>query len=162
MRPRSPRSRKLVPLASGTQDLAGRLFGRRPEHRILLLQAAWRAAVGPELSRRTEVITMDGRTLRVRVPDAGWRKVLHRMRGDLLARLRDIAGSLAPGAIGFHEGSLVLDVDHAPAPLPAPPQPAAVPAAIESAAAAIADPEIRERFTQSAALYLLRAAGARR
>ena len=69
----------------------------------MLLRAAWPGVVGPELARRTEVVSLDGTTLRVRVPDAGWQKVLHRMRGDILSRLFDVAGELAPRRLGFVE-----------------------------------------------------------
>jgi len=153
---RSPRSRQPTPLTSGTQDLAVQLFGRQPEHVLALLRAAWPAAVGSELARRTEVIAMEGRTLRVRVPDAGWRKALHRMRRDILARLRQVAGRLAPSALGFHEGSV-----------PEPPSPtmprwdadlgdSLPPASVREAAQAIADPDLRERFQATAARYLRR------
>ena len=127
---------------------------------LALLRAAWPAAVGPEVARRTEIIGLEGRTLRVRVPDAGWRKVLHRMRRDILQRLYHTVGGLAPSALGLQEG--VIEDAPAADPVPTPP-PACevdVPAAIHAAAASIADPELRERFTASAALYLRRASRA--
>ena len=37
----------------------------------------------------------------IRVPDARWRTVLHGMQPDILRRLREIAGSLAPWRIGY-------------------------------------------------------------
>jgi hypothetical protein len=135
-------------------DLAARLFGARPEHRLALLRAAWPAAVGPELARRTEVVALDRGILRVKVPDARWQRSLLRMRGDILARLRSVAGGAAPWGLGFVAGR----VPEPPAPVP-PPPPVPTPPAPESvlgAADAIPDPETRARFVASAARYLAR------
>ena len=88
------------------RSLAARLFGASPARTLALLEAAWPLAVGPELARRTEVLGIEGGTLRVRVPDAGWRKVLHRMQPQILGHLREIAGDLAPRRMGFVEGGL--------------------------------------------------------
>jgi hypothetical protein len=85
------------------RSLVARLFGTSPARALALVQASWPLAVGPELARRTEVIGMEGGTLRVRVPDAAWRKVLHRMQPQILARLRELAGELAPRRMGFLE-----------------------------------------------------------
>jgi predicted nucleic acid-binding Zn ribbon protein len=88
------------------RSLAARLFGASPARTLALLEAAWPLAVGPELARRTEVLGIEGGTLRVRVPDARWRKVLHRMQPQILGRLREMAGDLAPRRMGFVEGGL--------------------------------------------------------
>ena len=88
------------------RSLAARLFGASPARTLALLEAVWPVAVGPELARRTEVLGIEGGTLRVRVPDAGWRKVLHRMQPQILAHLREIAGDLAPKRMGFVEGGM--------------------------------------------------------
>jgi hypothetical protein len=88
------------------RSLAAQLFGASPARTLALLEAAWPLAVGPELARRTEVLGIEGGTLRVRVPDAGWRKVLHRMQPQILGHLREIAGDLAPRRMGFVEGGL--------------------------------------------------------
>ena len=77
-------------------DLAAQLFGATPERTFVLVRAAWLASVGPELARRTEVVSVDRGVLQVRVPDATWRRSLWRMRGDILRRLRQVAGRLAP------------------------------------------------------------------
>ncbi len=98
-------------------DLAVRLFGSRPEHTLALLRAAWPAAVGPELARRTEVVALDRGILRIKVPDAGWQRSLLRMRGDILSRLRSVAGGAAPRGLGF----VVGPVAEPPAPALAPP-----------------------------------------
>jgi hypothetical protein len=94
------------------------------------------------------------------VPDAGWRKVLHRMRGDILRRLYDVASEFAPRRMGFMEGPLAST--SAPGRHEAPPRatPLPVPATASpslcKAAEAIEDPDLRQRFLESAALYLSR------
>jgi len=138
-------------------DFAARIFGGRPEHTLALLRAAWPAAVGPDIARRTEVVALDRGVLRIKVPDAGWQRSLLRMRGDILARLRSVAGGAAPRGLGFVSGPV------AHAPQAAPPPPAAplppTPQAVAEAAAAIPDPEIRARFEAAAARYLARFGG---
>jgi hypothetical protein len=138
-----------------TSGLAAQLFRPGTPQAFALVRAAWTAAVGPELARRTVVQAMVGRTLHVRVPDAAWRKTLHRMRRDVLARLRDLAGDLAPHTLGFVEGPVP------PSEPPAAPKsqaPFHIPALLRAEAERIADPEIRARFLETAALYLSRAA----
>jgi hypothetical protein len=143
-------------------DFAARFFGTRPEHALALLRAAWPAAVGPELARRTEVVALDRGVLRIKVPDAGWQKNLQRIRADLLSRLRRVAGGVSPYALGFVVGTVVPAPEPAspPAPAPAPGAPPSVPPALAEAARSIADPEIRARFEAAAALYFARFAGA--
>ena len=139
--------------ASG-RSLAARLFGGSPSRTLALLQEAWPLAVGPELARRTEVVGVEKGTLRVRVPDAGWRKVLHRMQPQILSRLREIAGELSPARLGFLEGGLAPAppaAASAPSPVPVP-----APTALEAEAARIADAEVRARFVTTASRYLAR------
>jgi hypothetical protein len=131
--------------------LAERLFGASRESALALLRAAWPAAVGAELARRTEVVTLDRGVLRVRVPDPTWRRGLVRMREDILGRLRRIAGGVAPRALGFIEGPVPLAAERCPSqPTKQPP----LPPALRAAAEAISDPELRERFLAAATLYL--------
>ena len=117
--------------------------------------AAWPLAVGPELSRRTEVLGIERGTLRIRVPDARWRTVLHGMQPEILQRLRQIAGSLAPWRIGFVEGGM-KDAGPLAAPAESAGSPAPLPAEVAGPAAAIADEEIRARFVETAARSLSR------
>lgn len=137
--------------------LVRRLFPAGSPQRLELVRAAWPLAVGADVARRTEVLALEGRTLRVRVPDAGWRKVLHRMRGDILSRMAAVAGEAAPDRLGFQEGMRTEE------PLPATPRARAaaagpVPADVAREAEAIADPELRRAFVETAARYLARAA----
>ena len=139
-------------------SLARRLFGAVPARTLALVRAAWPRAVGPDLARRTEVIALEAATLRVRVPDARWRKELHRMQPDILARLREIAGELAPRRLGFVEGPV------APAPSretrrTASPTPPAAPAEVVAGASVLDDEELRRRFLEVAARYLERSKG---
>jgi hypothetical protein len=136
------------------------LFG--PERALVLLRAAWPAAVGADLARRTEVVALQAGTLRIRVPDARWRNVLHRMRAQILSQLRAVAGDLAPARLGFLEASTPMP-ELAALPVPAAPAAAPVaatlPSTILEAAATIPDPDVRGRFLASAALYLGRRPG---
>ena len=131
---------------------AARIFGRSPEASLALVRAAWPHAVGREIARRTEVLALRGRTLLVRVADARWQKALHKMQRDILARLRDLAGELAPSGLGFSLGA-VAGVPEADEAAPAR-EPGPVPAEVEQAAGAIDDPELRAGFLRAAALYL--------
>jgi hypothetical protein len=142
---------------SAPHTLAGEIFGGDPRRRLILLKAAWPAAVGPELARRSEVVALDREVLRIRVPDGIWRRSLWRMRGDLLARLRSLAGRAAPRSLSIAEGG---------SSWPSPPPPrvaspsattkATLPPDLARAAAAIPDEEIRRRFQDAAARYLAR------
>jgi len=137
--------------------LAASVFASEPA-RLALIKSAWRFAVGPELARRTEVLALEGRTLRVRVPDAGWRKALHRMQPQIVARLRTIAGELGPSRLGFSEGQVAAPAEAKPAPSvgggvdPLDPE-------VAAAADRIADPELRGVFLASASRYLSRRRG---
>jgi hypothetical protein len=136
-----------------------RLFASGPEARLALLKACWPVAVGRGLEHRTEVVALERETLRVRVPDARWRKALHRMQPEILQRLRRIAGELAPRRLGYVEGP-------GPEPPVAREEPrvaagAGCPAALAEAAAAIQDPELRARFVESATRYLALQGGKR-
>src|SRR5258708_3152119 len=153
------------------RSLAARLFGASPARTLALLEAAWPLAVGLELARRTEVLGIEGGTLRVRVPDAGWRKGLHRMQPQILGHLREIAGDLAPRRMGFVEGGMTdrpqsaaasrSDGDarggfqggsslHSESGVNSPPE------INDVAGGSIADPEIRARFLATMARYLER------
>jgi hypothetical protein len=137
--------------------LAERLFGGPPERRLALLRAVWPHAVGAELARRTRVLELRGGTLRVAVPDAIWRKVLHGMQATLRAQLRARVGALAPSRLAFQELALD-DAEARPAP---PARPACEPDAppdpeLLAGAAVITDDEIRAGFVRSAARALAR------
>jgi hypothetical protein len=134
---------------------ANRLFPPGSERALYLLRAAWPRAVGEELARRTEVLAVEGKTLRIRVPSGGWTKVLHRLAPRILSRLRDVAGEASPTRLGFTEGFEASPKVAEPGPESPPPSEPAPPMVVEGAMR-IADPEIRERFLATAARYLKR------
>ena len=135
--------------------LSSRIFaGDRA--RLALLRATWPTVVGPLLAGRTEVLAIEGASLRVRVADARWRKVLHRMRDTILGRLREVAGALATERIGFTEGPITAPPGHEPPqPIESAPEPSVSPELAETAEA-IADDELRRLFLETAARYLQR------
>ncbi len=138
-----------TPLAAG--GLATRIFAATPAARLALLRALWPSAVGPEVARRSELVGLEKGVLRVRVPDAGWRKALFRNHRDIIVRLRRSAGELAPAKLGFLEG-LVAEPSAVPDE-PAAPRPW-LPAGLVAAAQGIADDDVRGRFLETAARYL--------
>jgi hypothetical protein len=132
-----------------------------PARTLALVRAAWTRAVGPDLARRTEVVALEGTTLRIRVPDARWRKELHRMQPEILARLRETTGELAPRRLGFMEGPVATVANAAAAAEPAraeAPAPAPLPPSVVAGALAL-DPDLRARFLEVAARYLERTKG---
>jgi hypothetical protein len=137
-----------------TRSLASRLFPAGSPQAIALLRATWFLVVGPELARRTEPISLEQGTLRVRVPDARWRKALHKMQGQILPRLREVAGELAPRRLGFLEGPVPETAEAARTPAKV--EATAAPAAVATAAEAIPDAELRALFLAAAARYLSR------
>jgi hypothetical protein len=140
-RPRSP-------------DLAARLFGDKPEHTLALLRAIWPSAVGEELARRTRPVAYDSGVLRVMVPDLRWQRSLLRMRGDILSRLRRVAGRASPRSLGFVTGEVTDPAPPRDAPRLQPSQP--VPAIVVEAADAIAEESLRKPFLEAAGRYLAR------
>lgn len=137
-------------------SFAAALFEKQPAARLELLRAVWPAVAGAELARRTRLLAVDGAILRVRVPDASWRRVLHRLRWDVLSRLRLKVGKLAPRRLAFYEGG-GAEINSLPPPQPQtgpPPAPPRLPKTVASAASAIADLELRRQFERTAALYL--------
>ena len=117
-----------------------------------LVSACWPGAVGARLAERTRVVSLEGGTLVVRVPDARYARILHRLRREILAKLRQSAGAHAPRALGFVEGALPKPRVPAAAPLPL--RPAPIRTTLANAARSIEDEEIRALFLASAACYL--------
>jgi len=95
----------------------------------------------------------------VRVPDAGWRKALHRMQPQIVARLRTIAGELGPSRLGFSEGQVAAPAEAKPAAAIGMDGLAPVDPEVAAAAERIADGDLRRAFLASAARYLSRRRG---
>jgi hypothetical protein len=124
-----------------------------------LVREAWSSAVGPDLAGRTQVVSFSAGTLVVRVPDGRWGRILHRMKRDILARLRETTGRIAPRELAFSFGSLTAQEAFAmPGAPPTPHLPRAQAASAElvASAAQIDDAELREAFLRSAGRYLAR------
>jgi hypothetical protein len=138
-------------------SLVQRLFPAGSPQRLELMRAAWPLAVGADLARRTEVLALEQGTLRIRVPDARWRKVLHKMAPQILQRMRDVAAQAAPYRLGFQDGGGKVAPMTAP---PTPPRPesrsAPAPESVQTEAGRIADPELRRLFIEAAGRYLAR------
>jgi hypothetical protein len=142
--------------ALGRASLGQRLFST-PDRALKVLEAAWPRAVGAELARRTLLVALEGGCLWIRVADPRWRKVLHRMSGDLRHRLRRGVGDLAPKRLAFVIGSVpepAAAADQTPREEPS--REAAPSPALSAAAEAIDDPELRGLFLESSARYLRR------
>ena len=138
-------------------DFAQRLFGGKPEHRLALMRAAWPAAVGADIARRAEVVAIDRNVLRIKVPDPRWQRTLLRMRGDILSRLRAVAGDAAPRGLGFVVGPVSDAMEPSPAlPAAAAVAPRPVPTGVAEAAEGIADRELRVLYLEAARLYFAR------
>jgi hypothetical protein len=137
------------PAAAGARPTT--LFGT-PEHRFLLLSAMWPHVVGPAVAQNSVPLAVNRDVLTVRVADARWRRALHRMHRDIIVRLRERAGALAPARLGFIEGGMPAVTAAAPAVRPAPPAPP--PDEVVRAAETIADPELRAAFLRTAGQYL--------
>jgi len=140
-----------------TPDAGLAIFRRGSPGALALLRAVWPAVVGPELSQRTEVLGVVEDTLRIGVPDARWRMALHKLQPTILRGLRERAGTLAPRRLGFVEGvtpSLAPEPRRSRVEIPA--EPPSLSAALAREAQAIADPEIRTAFLETAARYLAR------
>lgn len=140
---------------SAPSDLAAELLRAAPGRRLTLLKAAWPAAVGPEIARRSEVVALEGDLVRIRVADAIWRRSVWRMRADLLARFRRIAGSAAPHALSFVEGPVAARAEP-PAPEAPRVEPATLPPAVAEAVDLIPDEATRARFREAVGRYLAR------
>jgi hypothetical protein len=135
---------------------AQRLFSASSSSGYILVRGLWPGVVGPEIARRTEVVALQERTLRVRVSDSRWMRVLHRMQHVILGRLAQQLGAFAPNQIGFVEGPLSPRSERARAKSVETPQDAEPPQQVTAAAAAIDDPDLRGRFIETASRYLRR------
>jgi hypothetical protein len=140
--------------ALGDAQLATRIFGSQ-QATLTLLRALWPGAVGEQIASRTELIAVERGVLRMWVADAHWMRVLYRMQREIVRRLRAAAGAAAPEKLAFLQAAAGWAPARERAAQPARPIPPAPPsAALLAAAAAIADPDLREAFLTSAARYL--------
>jgi len=90
-------------------ERAGRLLStlkeaQRALSREQMAAAAWSAAVGQRLARRTRTAGMVRERLVVLVEDELWRRNLHALRGQILSNLAGLLGEMAPREIKFRTG----------------------------------------------------------
>jgi hypothetical protein len=135
---------------------AQRLFGASRSSGYMLVRSLWPLVVGPGIASRTEVVALQERTLRVRVTDTRWMRVLHRMQRVIIVRLAQHLGAAAPNQIGFVEGALSSPPEKTRDKTVGTTPDAAPPESVLKAAAAIDDPELRRQFTEAAARYFQR------
>ena len=69
-----------------------------------MTMAAWPAAIGKRLARRTRALSLVRDRLVVEVEDAVWQRNLHQLRGPILKNLREILGDAAPLDLEFRIG----------------------------------------------------------
>jgi predicted nucleic acid-binding Zn ribbon protein len=91
-------------------ERAGRLLStlkaaQRALTREQMAMAAWGAAVGLRLARRTRPAGMVRERLVVEVEDDLWQRNLHALRGQILSNLADLLGENAPREIEFRVGA---------------------------------------------------------
>jgi hypothetical protein len=123
------------------------------------LTTCWPEVVGEQISRNAWPLRMskDG-TLHVATSSATWAFELDRMRTEIVAQLAEALGESAPKALRFRPGPLPEPPAPAPADMPeqAPEPSSEVRQEAASAAAAIADPELREMVEKAARASLSR------
>jgi predicted nucleic acid-binding Zn ribbon protein len=69
------------------------------------VQAAWAGTVGAQLAAVAEPVSERSGTLTIEVADTVWAQELDLMQAQLLERLRDELGELAPAALRFRVNS---------------------------------------------------------
>lgn len=122
-------------------ERAGRLLAKikLPDGTVTpqeVAKAAWPAAVGPRIAARTQAVALVGDKLLVEVEDSVWQRQLSTLKGQILKRLEDVAGTGAPKDVEFRVRMLRRPVRPAP------------PARSADEADGIADPLLRVLYRQ--------------
>jgi hypothetical protein len=122
--------------------------GKNAELNETAAKIAWRRALGESLRDHAVASRLDENTLVVSVADVVWQKQLQAMSAELIFRVNKLLRQKVVGRLEFRIDPSVLRVSgkhrstqRASGPLPA---------NITSSAAAIEDPELRERFMRAA------------
>ncbi|MDX6594853.1 MAG: hypothetical protein QOI72_235 [Solirubrobacterales bacterium] len=76
-----------------------------PRTGLAATQAAWAGTVGERLAGVAEPVTERAGTLTIEVADTVWAQELDLMQAQLLERLRDELGELAPKSLRFRVNS---------------------------------------------------------
>ncbi len=135
----SPRGRRKPAAPNGTMNLF-------PPEEIVL--GAWEHLAGRQLAARTRPLRLFGDRLIVEVPDRVWQRQLRPYENALLDRIYHLLGDRTVTAIEWRVNP-ALAAGAIPAP-PRKPPARETDASLESAAQAIADPELRELFLRTA------------
>lgn len=113
-----------------------------------LIRSAWTHLAGKQLASRTRPLRIYGDTLIVEVPDRAWPRELRRFEGALLDRVNRLLGQTRVCDVQWRVNPALAEP---PAPEPPRKPPAReTDAALEAAARAIPDPELRELFVRIA------------
>jgi hypothetical protein len=127
--------------------------GANPEMAEIAAKLAWSRAAGDGLRRHAIPFRLFRKTLVVSVADVIWQRQMNSMSAELIARINRLLGREVVDTIEFR-----IDpekVEQVRAELPPPGQvrhqdPQPIPEELISAAAEIADEELRERFVRAA------------
>lgn len=69
---------------------------------------AWRSAVGESIAKKSEVIRLDGNTLRVTVSSASWATELRYLKDEIMEKINTDLNEVAVTDIVFKAGSVQL------------------------------------------------------
>ncbi|HEY3037359.1 MAG TPA: DUF721 domain-containing protein [Pyrinomonadaceae bacterium] len=112
--------------------------------------AAWRHTVGEGLSSHAVPVQLQNKTLLVVVADAIWKKQLEQMCGSLLFKLNSVLGQALVTSIEFRIDPETLARAHGPEAGAGGRKDYQVPAELLTAAAGIADVDLRRAFLGAA------------
>jgi predicted nucleic acid-binding Zn ribbon protein len=76
-----------------------------PRTGLAAVQAAWAGTVGEQLAAVATPVSERAGTLTIECADTVWAQELNLMQGQLLERLQEELGSLAPSALRFRVGN---------------------------------------------------------
>ena len=76
-----------------------------PRTGLAAVQAAWAGAVGEQLAAVATPVSERAGTLTIECADTVWAQELDLMQGQLLERLREELGELAPSGLRFRVGN---------------------------------------------------------
>ena len=115
------------------------------------VKIAWTQVAGPGLRQQVVPFRLYRKTLIVAVADAIWRKQLHQMSGEYVARINRLLGSEIINSIEFRIDLItVKPLGTVPGPEEKNSSLQAIPSEIVNAAGSIKDFELRQRFLRAA------------
>lgn len=148
-----------VPLRAQALSLSSlpRFFAAAEPHRLAVLKALWPSITGEALANHSEVVGLQGDVMRVRADSGSWLKTLRDLKGTLVFRLQQAAGTMAPRGLAFVEGPLSPKPPRRKARERVKPVPVdELPPAVSRAAERIPTVEGREIYLRAAATFRAR------